>query len=132
MAHEASQSREPPRVSTRAVLWVVGGTLGFVAAMLVLLAFYYGAKLDGPVLRPPSTFPAPRVQSDQAAEREALEAAQRRALAGYAWIDRANGTIAIPIEKAMATIAARGAQAYAPLEAAPPQPVPPTPTEQRP
>jgi hypothetical protein len=132
MAHEASRSREPPRVSTRAVLMVVGGTLLFVGAVLLLLNFYYHWKIAAPVFRPPSAFPEPRVHSDQRAEREALEAAQRRVLAGYAWIDRANGTIAIPIEKAMATIAARGAQAYAPLEAAPPQPVPPAPTEQRP
>ena len=133
MAPETSHvSREAPRVSTRAVLWVVGGALVFVAAALGLLNLYYHWKLAAPVFRPPSPFPAPRVQSDQRAEREALEAAERRALAGYAWVDRGGGVVSIPIEKAMAMIAARGADAYAPLEAATPQPAPPTPAEQRP
>ena len=54
---------------------------------------------------------------------------QRAKLAGYDWIDRQKGVIRIPIERAMALIAARGMHGYDPLEQAPPaaDPSPPAP-----
>ena len=51
-------------------------------------------------------------------------AQQRARLAGYRWIDRDQKIVAIPIDRAMAIIVSRGADAYAPIPGAPPPPAP--------
>ena len=65
---------------------------------------------------PPAAFAPPRLQSDPAGELRDYQAAQRARLSGYAWTDRERGMVRIPIERAMAMIAARGGGAYEPLD----------------
>ena len=64
---------------------------------------------QGPIAESP--FPGPGVRPDERAQRLALEEAQRRRLAG--------GDGRPPIEEAMQAIAAKGAQAFDPLEVPP-------------
>ena len=119
MALEADR-REPPGVATRTILSATMGFLLFVAAGLALLHLYYRHVLDAePVPKPAATFPAPRLQADPEADLAELQRRQGERLAAYGWVDRDTGLVQIPIERAMALIAARGADAYAPLEPPP-------------
>jgi hypothetical protein len=65
---------------------------------------------------PAGKFEPPQLQSDPAGELRDYQAAQRARLEGYAWTDRERGLVRIPIERAMGMIAARGREAYAPLD----------------
>jgi hypothetical protein len=102
--------REQPGVRIRPV----------VAAMLVILgsliAIAFGLQLVfrdriGRMHATQSAFPSPEVMADERAERLALEARQRRELAG------GNGRMAITA--AMQAIAARGRQAFDPIRSGP-------------
>jgi hypothetical protein len=112
--------RESPAVSARMVL---GASLGFLAFMIIAmggLRLFYLALVSGPIYRPPRPQTAPGVQMDSPAEVERVLREQRARLEGYDWTDRQKGVIRIPIERAMALIAARGMRGYDPLEQAPP------------
>lgn len=62
-----------------------------------------------PNLRPLERFPQPDLQiDDDHAERVALLTAQDEKLNNYGWIDRSNGIVQIPIERAMDLLAHRG------------------------
>ncbi|MEZ5786447.1 MAG: hypothetical protein R3D62_08230 [Xanthobacteraceae bacterium] len=118
MPHDArAPAHETPQVRARAVLLTVAGLFLLVAGSLAGLYFYFGWVVHGSTHPPASAFPAPQLQTDPGADLRRLEAAQRARLSDYAWIDRSRGIIRVPIERAMALIAARGKDAYAPLEA---------------
>jgi hypothetical protein len=51
--------------------------------------------------------PAPRLQVDPAADLAQLRAQEQAVLDGYGWVDRAQGTVRIPIDRAMALLAER-------------------------
>lgn len=57
--------------------------------------------------------PAPRLQTDPAAELAAWRAIEARDLERLEWVDRSRGIVRIPIERAMAVLAARGLPARA-------------------
>ena len=62
-----------------------------------------------PNLKPLERFPKPNLQiDDDHAERVALYAAQNAKLNSYGWVDRSNGIVRIPIDRAMDLIAQRG------------------------
>lgn len=123
--------RESPGVATWPVLLTVAGFLGFVGLTLVGLRVYYLWDVREPVSTPPRSFAEPRLQADPRAERERLEAAQRKRLSGYVWIDQDRGIARIPIDDAMKLIVGRGDQAYDPLDP-PADPSPVRPPERRP
>lgn len=110
---------EPPGVATWAVVFIALGILMFVGLTLAGLEAYYAVEVSRPVDIPPTAFPEPRLQTDDAADRVKLERDQRQILNGYAWVDRDQGIIRIPIGEAMNHITARGADAYAPLQLIP-------------
>ena len=92
-------------VSLRLIAAIGAGVaLLFVASPLVLRAAY----------EPPSTAqappvpPAPRLQSDPAADWSAYRAAQMKRLTADGWVDREHGIAHIPIEDAMRLLAKRG------------------------
>lgn len=68
--------------------------------------------------------PQPRLQAYPPADLQKVVAAQKARLQGYRWIDQGQGIAAIPIDRAMAIIAARGSDAYAPIPGAPSPPAP--------
>lgn len=101
--------------------------LAIAASVLVLLAVAFGATLlfykaevpsRGAIV--PARFPQPGLTGDDPRERQRLEAEQQERLHGYRWVDRSRGIASVPIDEAMHRIAAKGAQGYAPIVAAPP------------
>jgi hypothetical protein len=130
-ARRAEAPREAPDVAWRPVLLAVLGFLAFAAAALVAIRAYYAWDVRGPVVTPPRAFPEPRLQAAPFADQNRLQSEQRQRLTGYAWVDRSQDVARIPIERAMDLIAARGADAYAPLTP-PAEPSPIRTPEQRP
>jgi hypothetical protein len=101
---------ESPQVRTGRVTAVVCGIL----VVLALIAFGFQgffAERIGRTATVSHGFPAPAVIPDERAERQALEAGQRRDLEG------AGGRL--PVDAAMKAIAAKGDHAFDPLGAAP-------------
>lgn len=114
------EQRQAEDLDSRRILLVGAGTLGLVGLTLSLvLLFMHLVGIEGPKVSQPSAFAPPRLQSDDAGDLRDYQADQRSKLQGYAWADRERGLVRIPIERAMAMTAARGAEAYAPLD--PPQ-----------
>jgi hypothetical protein len=102
-----AERAESPQVDIRSVLFVAGGVLLFLIAVVALLTIVFPQLIHSPppVLR---QFPAPSVTVDERAQRINLERAQLERLSGK------NGTV--PIAQAMAAIAAKGAGAYGPVQ----------------
>ena len=114
---ELAERREPLDLRPWLVLGVGLGTLGLVGAVLgAVWLFESLAGFSAAAVTPPAAFAPPQLQSDPAGELRDYQAAQRARLSGYAWADRERGLVRIPIERAMAMIAARGGGAYEPLD----------------
>jgi hypothetical protein len=65
--------------------------------------------IGAPDLKPLERFPKPNLQmDDDHAERMKLYAVQNAELNSYGWIDRSNGIVRIPIDRAMNLILQRG------------------------
>lgn len=113
-AEEMGNQRVPqdPAVASRVVLLSAFGFLLFVAATMGGLHLYYHWLVPGSLKTDARTFPEPRLQSSPQADLGLFKSAQRDALTGYAWVDRARGIVRIPIEDAMRRVAARGGRAY--------------------
>lgn len=114
----------PPTVAARRVLLVAAACLVFLAATFALLGFFYFSIVPRQSVPPPQTFPAPRLLPRAAANLVHVETQQRTHIEGYRWANADHTLIAIPIERAMKLIVQRGADAYAPIVAAPAKPAP--------
>lgn len=94
----------------------VGAAILVAAICMVALYFYYlPFAPEKPIAL--SEFPAPRLQVDPPADLAKLEREQKARLNETRWLDREVGTLAIPIDAAMAAIVQRGSEAFAPLPA---------------
>jgi hypothetical protein len=105
-------------VSIRGIVWAAAG-LGLLIA--VTFAAMYGlfdrlmtreARLSPPASPLAERYrraepPPPRLQREPIADLRALRAEESRLLETYGWGDRAQGTVRIPIERAMELLAAR-------------------------
>lgn len=82
-----------------------------VIAPLVLRAAYRDtlADADRRLLVEP---PAPRLQSDPAADLARFRTAEQQRLESYGWVDRQKGIVHIPIGQAMREIAERGIDGF--------------------
>ena len=119
----ARPGTEAPVIALRPVLLTGLFIVVFTAATLVGLRLYYTLTVALPLMRPPRTFPAPRLQRAPASDLDAFLRAQKARLTGYAWVDREKGIARMPIADAMARLAAEGDAAFAaPLQ---PEQVPP-------
>lgn len=117
---------EAPDVAARSVLAYVLGFLACIMIGMAALYAYYLFSVTGPLIATPRVFPEPRLQADPHGDLHRLEAAQRKTLSSYAWVDPARGIVQIPIARAMQLIAARGEHALDPLERGPPTAAPAT------
>jgi hypothetical protein len=104
----------PPGGHTRAILLIALGILVSLAASIGILLAVFRWQVPNDEPNVPRTFPAPRVLADEAGELKQLLAEQRKQLESYGWVDRDKQIISIPIERAMALVAAR-ADGYAPI-----------------
>jgi hypothetical protein len=99
------------------------GWVSLLAAGLMLLllasvgALYVAFVAFTPANRTPAVrqFPQPRLEADRGQTLHALLEQQRRELSDYRWVDSDHTVVAIPIERAMQIIAARGDKAFAPI-----------------
>ena len=106
---------QSPAVATRVVLLSALGALLLLAAAIGGLQAVYYWQVPVQHYPAPETFPQPRVAPAEADELRQLEAKQQSRLEGYRWVDRQQGLVQIPIERAMQLLAQQGKQAYAPL-----------------
>lgn len=106
---------QSPAVATRSVLMYGFGALLLIAAAIGGLQAVYYWQVPAQHYPAPETFPQPRVMPDETEELRQLETKQKSRLEGYHWVDRQQGLVQIPIERAMQLLAQQGAQAYAPL-----------------
>jgi hypothetical protein len=94
-----------------------GGVL-FLVLVLTLISmrwvFFHFAKSQ-PLGPPPTPFenartlpPAPRLQVEPRLELEHYRQEQQRVLTSYGWVDRPNGIVRIPIDRAMTLLLERG------------------------
>lgn len=109
----ARAGTEAAAVALRPILLTAVFIVGFIAATLAGLRFYYNSEMSGPLLRTPRTFPAPRLQQNPERDLRTLQDDQRRRLESYAWVDRSSGIARMPIAEAMRLLAERGEAAYA-------------------
>jgi hypothetical protein len=108
---------QPPNVATGIVTITVVGFLGFVALSMTGLFFYLRSSVPdafGKVIE--HHFPEPTLQKNPQDDLRRFKREQREALSGYGWVDQSKGLVRIPIDEAMRIIAARGRQAYDPLD----------------
>ena len=118
--HEVSEK------SVRNVLLVGGGAAFLLVVSLIVcgLTIHFLAQchpmqqvkplgiITAPNLQPLGRFPKPNLQiDDDRAERIALYAAQNAKLNSYGWVNRSNGIVHIPIDRAVDLILQRGLSA---------------------
>lgn len=114
---------QPPEVSDRPILIIVGGFLIFVGIAIAGLLLFVTREAPGALgPRVERQFPQPALQTLPQNDLAHFEASQRSALSGYAWVDRDRGVARIPIDEAMRMITARGEHAYDPLQPSSPSP----------
>jgi hypothetical protein len=106
----------PPEAIRMRLAIVIGGTLLLLGGSFAVMAAFYRWQAPHRSFEPPREFPAPTILSDQALERERLQAAQRERLEAPGAKQSAGESAAIPIETAMELIAGRGVAAYSPIE----------------
>lgn len=92
-------------------------TVGIVGTILVIVAVVFLQGLYESVNR--SEFQR-KIVAEAPAELTKLRAAQQRKLSATAWVDKQNGIVAIPIEKAMALLVANPGWAAPIIVPAPP------------
>jgi hypothetical protein len=105
-----SESREIPEVQVSTIIMVAGAIIGFLIAFLAILYLVFPNLVHRPAA-PIAQFPTPSVTTDERTQRVLLERAANERLSGK------NGTM--PIDRAMAVIAAKGAAAYQPVQSTP-------------
>jgi hypothetical protein len=111
-----------PEVATVPVLLTAAGGLIFLAFTMIAFAFVYAYYRPSRSSAPPQNFPSPQLRPDDSAtELRSLQAAQRKRLEHYGWLNSEHTLVAITIERAMAIIAKRGAGAFEPITPAPPK-----------
>lgn len=114
--HPAS-GYERTDLSVRAIAAFAGTLLITTALTLVLMGWLLGyfvrleIRADAPVSPLAETLPPapePRLQADPGRDLQEMRATEDAMLDEYAWVDRRDGTVRIPITRAMELLAERG------------------------
>jgi hypothetical protein len=100
---------EPSDVTTRSALIAFPVILvGLLASVLLVRWLYPGAAVDRRLPTALPVYPAPRLQTDPAADMQRFLKAELGRLNSRGWDDQAKGQGHIPIDEAMHRIAASG------------------------
>lgn len=106
-------------VHTRPI-YLAGLALAAAAVVFIVIAWVYYQALarreaaKSPVVSPLSAEfarkqpPEPRLQSDARGDLLAMRAAENEQLTKLAWVDKTQGTVQVPIDRAMALLVAKG------------------------
>jgi hypothetical protein len=125
--HKQGEVRhETTDISARTVFWGMFSLAVLVAAAMLLLLGVYRyfaaehARRD-PALHPlaaerPALPPEPRLQPIPAQDMEQMRRAEQQRLSTYGWVDRQQGIVRLPVERAMELIEQRGLPARQPRE----------------
>jgi hypothetical protein len=97
------------------VLIAAVGFLALVGFSIVAARVFYDWDIHTPLTVPPKVFPAPELQTDDAADLKTFLTRQRSQLDTYGWVDRDHGIIQIPVDRAMALVAAKGSAGFGPV-----------------
>ena len=91
-------------------IWVGAALmLGLLVACALLTRWLYPQSLsDATLTSPLPEYPAPRLQSDPAADMRAFHAQQLWQLDSTGWVDEGHGVVHIPIADAMRIVAHEG------------------------
>ena len=118
-------------VQGRPFLWFGIGFAVFCVLSVVAVTFMYKglsgyhdrnqAEVPTRVTTGPITPPGAQLQADPVADMKVMDKAQSDLLASYGWVDKANGVVHIPIERAMSLTLQRGLPAREGGSAAPDQ-----------
>ncbi len=87
---------------------LASGLVAFFIVSLVALRFIYPGSVSGSSDAPRSQSAKPGLQINPSADLAAHRDAERRELTSYGWVDRQNGVVRIPIDRAMQDIAKSG------------------------
>jgi hypothetical protein len=93
-------------------------------AMWLVFNFFYAREASQDV-KPPAVAnrqgdrlpPLPRLQTTPYADLAKFRQAESAAVTSYAWVDKANGLVQVPVARAMELIAEKGLPAFAPAVA---------------
>jgi hypothetical protein len=90
------------------ILVVVAG--GLVATVLFYQQWEKGSEdsAASPLLQVPQSIPEPRLQMNPMQDYKVFRAKEQELLASYGWVDRANGVVRIPVDRALDLVAQRG------------------------
>jgi hypothetical protein len=115
MADASKLLPEPDRICARDIALAAAGLVALLAvagaAVFFLWRGWHGDALpQRPAMGDPRAGAAP-LESAPREDRAAYDAAKRKLLTGWEWIDRRNGIARIPVEQAMQILAARDGHA---------------------
>jgi len=107
-------SYEKRDIDTRKVLYFGLALIALVVLVglaVTLVVFKAGEKpgeVSSPLLAIPQQVPTPRLQADPVRDYRAFRAREEAHLSAYGWVDRTNGVVHIPVERALALVLERG------------------------
>lgn len=113
--HATNRELEPPSVALKPVMIAAVGFVILVGFSIVAARVFYDWNIHSPLTAPPKVFPAPQLQTDDAADLKTFMSRQRSQLDAYGWVDRDHGVIRIPIDRGMEMVAARGSAGFGPV-----------------
>lgn len=118
MSPEENNKRRGHEHSDWNLHWVVGGGLTLVICVAIFLIGSWwifrefqrtaSTRRMGTITGPPVLPPEPRLQVSATEDWTVTIQREQAILHSYGWIDRARGTVRIPIEREMELIAQRG------------------------
>ncbi|HLH41559.1 MAG TPA: hypothetical protein VKV74_01140 [Bryobacteraceae bacterium] len=112
-----SPGYEKTDASPRGLIYFVAtiaAILAITAAFLFFLFHYYqrsetgGAFVAQPFVAAEPTPPPPRIQPDPTTDMRTYADSQQKLLNTYGWVDRQNGIVRLPIDRAMQLLVERG------------------------
>jgi hypothetical protein len=100
---------EPEDISERFAWGAVASlTALLVGCALLVWWLYPPSRSNVALVRPLPVYPAPRLQTSPSADMTSFHAEEMQRLNGAGWVDRAKGTLHIPIDEAMRKVAEEG------------------------
>lgn len=118
MPEQTPPARVPGELSPKAALWTaIFMAIGLVATFAGIRAFetHLGRinHTESKIAEQPFDPPLPHLQVDSARDLAAFRAEEEQKLHTYGWVDRSNGVVRVPVERAIELTLQRGLPARA-------------------